>query len=78
MKFAVEFEQIITLKKTVYIDVTKAEVVQDYGLEGDQKANWKECVADYIDNTNDLHQVGEEKDGWAEHEGEVTYEVITD
>jgi hypothetical protein len=47
-KFEVELETRITKTQSYVVNITKAEVIEHFDLEGEDKAEWVDHVEDYL------------------------------
>ena len=65
-----------TMTKIVKVNATKAEIVEEMGLESvEDKADWKNYASDYFDSAIDIDALADEdKTPW-EVDGDVSWEI---
>lgn len=49
-KFTAYITRTVERSETVIVSVTKAQVVEELGLEGEDRREWRDHVQDYLEN----------------------------
>ena len=75
--FRVEVSRSIEERATVVVKVTRTEVVHALGLEGEDRRNWREFVADFLIGDGEDRLKEAKPEGEIERDDEVvTWDVL--
>lgn len=65
-----------TVSKKVIVKATKAEIIEEMGLEDpEDKRNWREFAMEYFEGAMDLEELAKESDSNWDDVDDLSYEI---